>query len=384
MRNKTLTSVITTLILIGLTVGIFLYTAGYRVEKNKNTNKAQITQTGMINVKSVPDGANVYLNGELETATDGTIPGLEPGKYNLKILKNGFVAWEKQVEVFPELVTDITSILVSQSPRFEPLTNTGAREPTISPTLTKIAFFSRDGNAPGVWVIPLTGDALNIFRSNPYVVLEDTPNNLYSWGSSIEWSPDETQILVIGPNESITLVDLSSGDTTPLADTEEIRQEWAEETIQKRIDFIEKLDIPEELREIAVAEDTSWAPDGKKFLYVNSVGDTLEYRVYNMEKPIPVGENVESIVFTTNVNDWQPKVTWYADSFHLVMTEMNPEVENQGMVSLVRIDGTNKVELFNNKLYSDEVYSSPGGDKIILLTSFKSGEQIDLYTVGIR
>jgi hypothetical protein len=35
-------------------------------------------------------------------------------------------------------------------------------------------------------------------------------------------------------------------------------------------------------------------------------------------------------------------------------------------------------------LYSDRAFSTPGGDKIIILTSFKSGDQTDLYTVSIR
>ena len=32
----------------------------------------------------------------------------------------------------------------------------------------------------------------------------------------------------------------------------------------------------------------------------------------------------------------------------------------------------------------NSVFAVPSGDKIIVLTSFKSGEQTDLYTVGIR
>ena len=78
MRGKFLQSILTGFLLFGLTVGIFLYTAGYRIGKDKNTNHVDITQTGMINVKSSPDGANVYLNGELKTATNGAISSLTP------------------------------------------------------------------------------------------------------------------------------------------------------------------------------------------------------------------------------------------------------------------------------------------------------------------
>lgn len=383
MKSTTLRTLLSTLVILLLTAGIFLYTAGYRVSKDREA-PIDITKTGMVSAKSLPEGANVYLNGELKTATDGTISGITPGNYNLRIIKNGFVMWEKEIEIFPELVTDITAVLISQSPRLEPLTNTGARQPTISPSLTKLAFFSKDGSAPGVWVIPLTGDALSLFRSNPYVVLEDTPGTLFSQGKTIEWSPDEKELLVETEDSQFYTVNLDTGESTFITDSEKIKNEWAEILVQRRIDFIEKLDIPEDLREIAISKDTMWAPDNKKFMYTVENGDVIEYKVYNMEKPIPVGEKVESTVLTWGKDDPQPAISWYADSFHMVVTEMNPEDENRGKVSLIRIDGTNKVEIFNNVLYSNNVYSSSGGDKLVILTSFKSGEQTDLYTIGIR
>lgn len=410
MKNYWLQTIIAAVIIFGATGAIFLYTSGYRLNKTKGEqNEINITQTGMINVKSVPDGANVYLNGELKTATNGTISGLEPKKYDLRIIKNGFTVWNKTIEVFPELVTDITAILVSQSPRLEPLTNSGARSLVISPSLNKLAFFSKNSSTPGVWVIPLTGDALNLFRSNPYVVLEDGPNQFYSSGKSIRWSPDENELLVENQNGDYYLVDLENGNANFIPNSDKIRREWDEELVKKRIDFIENLSIPNDLKPIATSPDTLWAPDGKKFLYIctkgvvnktrlqelgiknsqaceqnnNSNEGYLEYHVYNMEKPIPVGEKVETTVFTTKASEPQPNVSWYEDSFHLILAEKNPS-ENKGKISLIRIDGTNKIEVYNNTLYSNKVFSSPGGEKLIFLTSFKSGDQTDLYTVSIR
>ena len=137
-------------------------------------------------------------------------------------------------------------------------------------------------------------------------------------------------------------------------------------------------------KKLAILPKTLWAPDEKKFLYVLQNGEQLEYRVYNLEKPLPVGEKQENLVFVTNVSDKQPKVSWYADSFHLILVEGDTENEHKGIISLIRIDGTNKTEIYNNTLYSDSVFSTPGGDKVIILTSFKSGNQTSLYTVVIR
>lgn len=389
MKRNWLQMAITIFILFGTTTALYLYTAGYRI--NRQPEVVEIRQTGMVGAKSIPESASVYLNGVLVTATDNTIPGITPGNHTLRITKPGFVEWVKEIEVFEELVTDITAVLVSRTPRLEPLTNTGAKSPTISPTQTSLAYFSQDDEDPGVWIIPLAGEGLNLFRSNPYVVLADTIFREYSNGKTIEWSPDEDELLIALEDETTEeedeiyfLVDLDTNTASSVSDPTEIRIVWSQESLEKREDFITNLEIPQDLENIALDPETVWAPDQKKFLYTVNTRTQIEYRVYNLEKPLPVGEQVENIVFTIDINTPQPAVSWYADSFHLIMTELDEENFNRGTISLIRIDGTNKTEVYNNTLLSENVYTTPGGDKLVILTSFTSGNQTDLYTVGIR
>jgi len=385
---------ITTLIILGVSGIIYLYTAGYRLEKNKNEIPIDFTVTGMINAKSIPEGATVYLNDEIKTATNSSIGGIAPGIYNLKIVKSGFTPWEKNIEVFPELVTDITAVLVSKTPRIEPLTQTGATNPAISPTLSTIAYFSQDDKNPGVWTLPLNPARLNIFSATPSVVLEDTTYTKFSQGLNIFWSPDEKQLLIQQDENSYYLAELGTRTAKTVTNWLEIKEGWDLALTEKRSALLEKLDISEELKELALHKETIWSPDGKKFLYkIENQNGQNEYRVYNMENPLPVGENVDTLVLTTEkyLGNGQeataiaPKFSWYADSFHLIVLqrEMN-ETDNRGQVSLIRIDGTNKTEIYNNKIYSDNIFSSPNGDKIILLTSFRTTDQIDLYTVSVR
>lgn len=373
----------TAFILISLTTMLFFYTSGYRLQRGEETT-VDLSTTGMISAKSIPEGASVYIDDELITATDDTIPGLEPGNYELKIIKKGFEEWKKEVEVFEELVTDITAVLVSQSPQFEPLTNTGANFPSVSPSLKTLAYFSEDEESPGVWVIPIDQGGLNIFRANPTVVLEDTAVNKYSNGKSIVWSPTETQLLV-ETNESIFyLVDLTTNTAQSVTNVDELKTKWSEDLAKKRSDFVSKLDIPEHIKTLATTNDVLWSPDEKKFMFTVQNNDKIIYKIYNMEKPLPVGEKVETTVFETNINDPKPVISWYADSYHLVLTEGNISENNTGTVSLIRIDGSNKVEIYGGSLHSQNVYSTPAGDKIIVLTSFKSGDKTDLYTIGLR
>ena len=374
---------LTIIIIGGITTVLYLYTSGYRLNKD-NKGVIDINKTGMVSVKSLPDGASVYLDGTLRTATNDTISGVKPGEHQLRIVKKGFVEWNKNLEVFEQLVTDITAVLVSQSPRLEPLTNSGAKYPSISPTLSKLAYFSFDSEKPGIWIVPLSSGGIGLFRSNPTIAIQDTKFTKYSLGEQIMWSPDEKSLLIKTPGNVYHLVNIETSTAQTTTKVDITIKQWADAVAMKRATFVNSQNIPQEVKNMALSPDVVWSPDEKKFLFTRGVGNELEYWVYDLENPIPVGEKAESLVFKTIASATQPKISWYSDSFHLILVEGDIEKDHKGSVSTIRIDGSNKTEIYNNTLYSDAVFSAPGGDKLIILTSFKSGDQTDLYTVSIR
>jgi hypothetical protein len=374
---------LTVIIIGGISTILYLYTSGYRLNKD-DKGVIDINKTGMVSVKSLPDGASVYLDGILRTATNDTISGVTPGEHELKIVKKGFVEWTKKLEVFEQLVTDITAVLVSQSPRLEPLTNSGAKYPSISPTLSKLAYFSFDSEKPGIWIVPLSGAGIGLFRSNPTIAIQDTLYTKYSLGEQIIWSPDEKSLLIKTPGNVYHLVNIESNTAQTTTKTDTIIKQWVDAVAAKRATLVNSQDISQQIKDVALSSNAIWAPDEKKFLFTKNSGTELEYWVYNLESPIPVGEKAESLVFKTASSSTQPKISWYSDSFHLILVEGDITNEHKGSVSTIRIDGSNKTEIYNNTLYSDAVFSAPGGDKLIILTSFKSGDQTDLYTVSIR
>ncbi|MBI4091511.1 PEGA domain-containing protein, partial [candidate division WWE3 bacterium] len=283
------------LILGGVTTGVYLYSTGYRVD----VKKREVTSTGMIAIKSIPDGAQVYLEGLLTTATNGTITSVTPGTHHLKVVKNGFVSWEKEVEVFEQLVTDITAVLISKTPRLEPLTSEGARSPVTSPSLTKIAYFTKDGTSPGVWIFPLgTNFQVNLFKSTPDVVLKDTARIIYSNGEQIEWSPDEREIMVKMNEKSYFLVNFQTKVTESTSSAEPTRRRWGNEVLKKREIFLASLGLSKEMQEIALDSETIWSPDEKKFLYKVQEDGMIHYKVEDLEKPLPVGEKTNYTTFS--------------------------------------------------------------------------------------
>jgi len=185
-------------------------------------------------------------------------------------------------------------------------------------------------------------------------------------------------------NGTYYLIDLDTNTAQTTTSPQIIKQGWSDTMLLKRTEIVDKIELSEDIKQLALSPKSTWSPDDKKFLYTMQKGDQIEYRVYNMEKPLPIGEKPENLVFTTNVNDRQPEISWYSDSFHLIMVEGDAEKEQKGVIYLIRIDGTNKIEIYNNTLFSDTVFSVPGGDKVMILTSFKSNTQTNLYTVAIR
>jgi hypothetical protein len=357
-----------------------VYSQGYRLELEKK--KVKVTQTGILSVRSIPEGATVYLNGKIETATNSTVSSLSRGTYKVEIKKDGFTDWDKTVEVYNDKVTDITALLISKSPRIEPLTNYGVSSFAIFHDGSKIIYSTKNGKEPGIWLLPLNQTAsLSIFGGNKNLVLADTKDALYSFAEEILISPQDDQILIRLPKNEYHLISISDmknqSSATKIVDPTPVFENWREEKKKILEKYIEKLDIREDLREIASNPDSVWSPDFKKFLLKNNTPDgKIQYKIYNFENPLPVGEEMEYMPLTVK-KDEEISVCWYSDSYHLI-------VQEDQTVEIVRVDGSNRTEIFTGSLAKKDAFPTPSGDKIIILASFKQSVPPDLYTVSIR
>ncbi|MFH1129612.1 MAG: PEGA domain-containing protein [Patescibacteria group bacterium] len=87
---------------------IIFYALGYNFDFDKKT----IVATGGIYLKSDPSRAEIYINDKLKTTTNKLIKRLSPKIYNVKITKENFYPWEKNLIVQPNLVTKANSIIL--------------------------------------------------------------------------------------------------------------------------------------------------------------------------------------------------------------------------------------------------------------------------------
>lgn len=368
MNRSSIWSVLGLLSFMGLiTGGIILYASGFRLD----LGQGGFAKTGMILVKSVPDGARVFLDEKLTGATNSTIGSLQPKAYHLKIEKEGFLSWEKDVEVQEELVTIINAVLPPISPSLKAITQNGARLVTSSPSGTKAAFLS--GNM--LFFLPLNNPFLGFLRTGPQEIAEETKDFLFSKVTKIEFSPNEDQILLVAGNRG-NLFQIQIGATgTKTENVAALREKWQNTIKKQRAEAVKTLGIPEEFKDLALDLTSVWSPDENKFLYQKTEGGKRHFWVANFTDPLPVGEETNrKILETENKN---LKLFWLANSQNFVIVEGST-------ISILDLDGSNKREIFSGTLAESVAFSSTDLAQVIIVTSISTNSPANLYGISLR
>lgn len=189
---------------------VLLYTAGYRYDLRKN----RLHMTGLIQSDSVPDGATIFLNG---VATDRLTPApltrLLPEEYRIRYEKDGYLPWEKDVEVWSGATTFVTeAALIADAQVSEPVP-IAARLATFSPDGTRIAYLSGQGKDALV-----SWSSLNSFST---VRPRSVPApDISAADAELTWSPTSDRLMLIRHatgGDTILLIDADDTESTPVS-----------------------------------------------------------------------------------------------------------------------------------------------------------------------
>lgn len=102
------------LVFIFIAPATILYATGYSFDWEKR----QLVKTGAFYFKSLPKGAQIFINGELKDTTPAFIDRLLPHQYLIEISKDGFWPWKKNLSIQSlsgtetPLVTEARNILL--------------------------------------------------------------------------------------------------------------------------------------------------------------------------------------------------------------------------------------------------------------------------------
>src|SRR3990167_10731357 len=202
LMKKVLIAVSILAVLILITVAIALYGRGYRF--SFNNGRADLSGTGLLVATSNTDGAQVFVNGHLTTATDNTI-NLQPGSYEVRIFKDGYFPWEKNLIIEKGVVAKAEALLFPSAPKLESITNIGVNNPVLDPSRTKIAYTvtSQAVRKNGVYVLDMTSRPILTLQNSSKQIADDTIA-LFS-KAKLSWAPDGSNLIA-----SISAQDLSA------------------------------------------------------------------------------------------------------------------------------------------------------------------------------
>lgn len=377
-----------TLIVVG-TLGTFtvFYARGYRF----NWGQFKFSPNGLFVAKSEPTGAQIFINGDLKTATDATV-SLSPGTYDVSIRKDGYIPWEKRLSIDKEVVTVATINLFRIAPSLTAVTFDGAVSPASSEDYSKIAFgvpSKSPGDAKaGLWIVD-TADLPLGFTRDPRRI---TDGDLAS--ASWEFSPDGRQILLTTASGVYLLdagtftpqnqrVNISSRKEATLASWEEERKTQLSAQIRN---------LPDEVADILnrKASQVLFSPDETKILYTASGSATL---AENLVKPLPGSstqrqertvEEGKSYVYDIkedrNFFVAEPGATlrWFPTSRHLVYPE-------EGKITIMEYDGTNRQSVYTGSYSRPHAFPYVNTSKLLILTNLGSGgSTTNLYSLSLK
>ncbi len=368
---------ITTLIVIALSAGVAIFFAkGYTI----STREKRIVGTGIVTIKSEPDAASVYIDGHLTTATNATISSLSPKEYTIKIVKEGFIPWEKVVKVKEGLVNELKVTLFPAIPTIYPLTFTGVSSPVLSPDGSKLAYLVSFSSAKknGVWVWTMTNNQPIAFirSSEPHQISSNTIIDFSK--ATLKWSPNSKQILATVEKTNYLLesdtLNNEPRDVTPILSG--TLNGWEEDTKAKNEASI--LAIKEiDLRKIASnSAKIYWSPDETKFI---ARKDSVN------EKELAVKEGVSGF----KVYDLESKKEyplpparahlWLPDSRHIILIE-------NGTISLIEYDGTNRAVIYAGSFADNFVFPWPDSSRLVIISSFPTptASEPNLYGINLK
>lgn len=384
-------------ILVTATIILIGFGRGYRPDFEKKT----ISPTGLLVASSDPTGAQIWLDGSLKSATNTTLT-LAPGWYQVRLIKEGYLPWEKKLQIQGEVVSETQALLFPSTPALVPITTTGVIAPSLSPDGTKIVYAvpfppekmdspAEKQTKSGLWILNLVLSPLG-FRQDPQILARSTQTLDFSSGT-LSWSPDSKQVLVtIGADHYLVKTDRENEPTYLTYDAwQNLLKDWQEEATTKEEKNLAL--VPQEFAKIATnsGKILSFSSDETKVLYQA----TRSANLLQILLPPPIGTNstpevrklTSGRVYVYDIKEDKnfeistlpgDPLSWFPSSRHLV------EVVSD-RISILEYDGTNKTTVYSGP-FEKFVASLPGRNKFMILATLNrpAGTPPNLYSINLR
>jgi len=403
----------TLVVILGVAFGVIKLAQGYRPDISRRT----LRPTGLLVATSIPDGAQLWLDGKLTSATNTTL-NLSPDEYQVEIKKDGFSSWKKKLKIEKELVTKTDAYLFSTFPDFKALTFTGAASPSLSPDGQKVVFAVSGASAgkDGLWILDLADRPLGLSREPRQLIQNALKGRDFAKGE-YQWSPDSKQILVTlslskSKEENFLLDSDRLNPATDLIDVTDnlvgIKQRWQQEEKIRQDAQLSKL--PPKLLETIDSRvaDIQFSPDETKILYTATASASIpqgiisplpasstqpesrnlepgKVYVYDLKEDrnfvvMKNGEcKIENIINSQlSIRNLQGcTLRWFPTSKHIFLVQKDK-------ISIIEYDGTNLVDVYSGTFENSFAFPFPAGNRLLVLTSIGKDTPPNLYAISLR
>lgn len=425
-------------ILVGTYVAIQYAKGNFRI-----TNQGFLPNSGLLSANSFPPGAELYIDNKLVSATDDTIY-LEPGTYDVRVVKDGYWPWQKTLEIEEELVVQTNAQLFPIAPSLTPLTFSGVEDVLPSPDGQKILYYTTTASTPeknGLYVLELTTGLISLQRGAKQI--SDMPTSFSLEDAEYIWSPDSNEIMVLTDAKEVLLSLDRKQDLDLLPDISFSRKqtlsEWEAEMYLRERQFL--AEFPEEIISMATqsAQNVYISPDKKRLLYSATEQLTLER---GLTPPVPapnsqpqdrtiepgntyiydreedtnflVGSDTSSFkpkqLLADDLYQRQPKTleaspsaflnlqattsaqtaqnfqtyhTNFIDALQWFSDSKHLIFAEENQVNIKNYDNTNRTTVYSGPFEDSFVYPWPDGSKLLILTQFSPESPVNLYAIEL-
>ena len=370
----------TTFLVVGI-IGYFvaLIARGYRFD----IDKFKFLPNGILVTKSDPDGASIYINGDLKGATNTNIK-LSPNSYDVEIKKEGYITWSKRLTVKKEEVTQITAQLFKTAPSLSPITFNGAENPVVSDDFGKIAYTNNEE----LWIMSVSTLPIG-FPNSPKKIADGIIDS-----STYLFSPNGQELLL---ETNIGAYLLNTNEFTSQAQRVNISNKkvetlktWGLE--KQKMEDVELKNLPLEIIDLLKRQTKvfTFSPDETMIMY-QALEDTkiksdLIPRLpgsstQKEERDIKLGKKyIYDIKEDKNyyVGEENSNLYWLPTSRHLIESL-------DGKIVIMDYDGTNRQTVFSGNYIAPHAYPYVNASKLLILTNLGSDSSTpNLYSLSIK
>ncbi len=431
-----------TFILLGTFLAIQYAKGNFRLTKN-----GYVAEAGLLAANSFPPGAELYVNDKLVSATDDTIY-LEPDEYTVRIEKEGYSPWQKQLTITKELVTQTNAVLFPRFPSLTPLTFTGVENVSPSPDGQKLLYYTASASATtknGLYVLELTNNFLSLQKGSRQITENTGIIDLES--AKNIWSPDSTEIYLFTKSRELLLESDKKNNLATAIDVsfqqKSILSKWQEEMYIRERQFMDK--FPEEVIQIATqsAKNVYLSPDKERLLYTATasitipdsivppvpstntqletrnlepgkiyVYDRIEDKNFLVGQEKPNNDNPTKELLATDLYNRDPlelesspsafqtlQATVSAETIKRFSTYHSPLYANtfqwfpdskhliyttDDQIHIMEYDGENDTIVYSGPFAHNFVYPWPDGSKLIIVTTFSPNSPLNLYAIDLK